>query len=174
MAENMDDFSALWLKAESSLLAYLRMFIPFQDARDDLAQDIALIAFRKFDTFDSSKASFATWIRGIAKFEVLNSRRKFATSKVTFNSDTVDKLTVAYEEEEEATGNEYMKILKECLNDLDEDQRELLMLKYEGGLSSDEIAEKTGLTSVNVRVKLNRLREKLKGMLKTRGIESAL
>ncbi len=51
---------------EGALIAYIRTFTRDAQIAEDLFQETMLIAWRKFDEFDS-RGSLSAWLRGIAK-----------------------------------------------------------------------------------------------------------
>ena len=57
-------------------------------------------------------------------------------------------------------------ILREALDELTEDQKELVLLSAVGGLSSKEIAELTGMAPGSVRSSLSRSLTKVRGYFK--------
>jgi len=56
------------------------------------------------------------------------------------------------------------------INSLDEDSKNIFILKYSYGMSHKEIADTTGITENNVTVKLFRAKKKLAGILVKEGI----
>ncbi|MDE5849321.1 MAG: RNA polymerase sigma factor, partial [Muribaculaceae bacterium] len=57
---------------------------------------------------------------------------------------------------------EKVAILRKALKLLPENEREVVMMKAINGMSGDEIAEATGLSTTNVRVLLHRGRKRIK------------
>lgn len=161
MSAGEQEFCGLWQEAESSLFAFIRMMNPNTSDLDDIVQETAMTAFRKFATYDAAKSSFATWVRGIAKFEVLNRRRSYARSKVMFSSETLDLVAETVEQTEEEEADERLGLLKRCMADLPEDQKRMLELKYVHGRSSEEIGQIMGISAGNARIRLMRLRDSL-------------
>jgi RNA polymerase sigma-70 factor (ECF subfamily) len=160
-------FAELWIETEAKLFAFLRTIIPDHHQREDISQNVALIAYRKFRTFDAAKASFSTWVCGIAKYEALDSVRRDAKRKVIFNSETLEKISEYYTAKNSHAEEEdlRLKALPECLKKLPEAQRKLLEMRYVQEMTSDDIARATNLTSVNVRVRISRIRTQLKTMI---------
>jgi len=166
VSEAQDRFCALWQDAESSLGAFIRMMAPNPSDFEDIVQETAMTAFRKFDAFDETQASFCTWVRGIAKYEILNRRRSFARSKIMFSSETVDLLEDTSRQLEEEEADERIPLLKQCLAELPEDQRVLLEMKYVRGYDSDRIGTELGISAGNARIRLMRLRDQLYDKMK--------
>jgi len=68
---------------------------------------------------------------------------------------------------------EAMGTLRLLVSELDEDDRQLLELKYHGELKYDQIAARTGLSTGNVGYKLHHLLKGLADSLRRLGVESA-
>ena len=64
-----------------------------------------------------------------------------------------------------------MRILYGCINKLETMERALISLHLED-MSTKEMAEIIGISEVNVRVKLHRIKKTLKKMLEENGYES--
>ncbi len=161
MSDAQDRFCALWQDAESSLNAFIRMMAPNSSDFDDIVQETALTAFRKFESFDESQASFSTWVRGIAKFEVLNRRRSYARSKIMFSSETIDLLEGTAFQVEEEKPDERLDQLKLSMGELDDAQRKMLEMKYIHGYDSERIGKELGISAGNARIRLMRIRDLL-------------
>jgi RNA polymerase sigma-70 factor (ECF subfamily) len=158
-----EKFEEFWKEAETCINGFIGAFAPDPDLQKDISQEVATTAFKKFDSFDESKAKFSTWAIGIARFEILRIKRSNSRSVVIFSEELVEKMTSIHQAEEESF-NAQAEALKSCVKELDADKRELLDLAYTQNMKTDEIAEKTGLSPVNVRVKLMRVREELRKM----------
>jgi RNA polymerase sigma-70 factor (ECF subfamily) len=85
----MDDserFTLHWTAAQPAVGSYIGSLVPdFQEA-EDLLQDVAIVLLRKFAQYDERRP-FVAWALGVAKFEILSSRRRHARSFLTVDSD---------------------------------------------------------------------------------------
>ena len=68
-------------------MAYIRTFTRDAQIAEDLFQETMLIAWRKFDEFDS-RQSLSAWLRGIAKNLIRNAWRKQSNDKLVFDEST--------------------------------------------------------------------------------------
>ncbi len=132
-----------------------------RETAEDLTMDVFVKCYEKFDEFDESKATFGTWVYVILK----NRLKNYYRDRKQF--DDIDECTEYVSGfEDEIIAAEYIKNLRDTLADalgtLNEIQRKVVILKYFKGESAPEIAQKTGLTAVNVRVILSRAIAKLK------------
>ena len=69
---------------EGALIAYIRTFTRDAQIAEDLFQETMLIAWRKFDEFDS-RGSLSVWLRGIAKNLIRNTWRKQSNDRLVFD-----------------------------------------------------------------------------------------
>jgi len=161
--ETHEHFTRLWTEAQPIVAAYLSALVPdFQEA-EDLLQDVAVILLRKFPEYTPDRP-FIRWAIGIAKYEVLNARRRHARSRLTYQPDLLDRISEAYEElapelERRAAA------LRECLQEIQGRAREILRLRYEQSLKPGAIAEQLSIASLSVRVALTRTRAALRACI---------
>lgn len=77
------------------------------------------------------------------------------------SEEEVEKLWIATESspETEAIGNDEIRLIRQLIDRLPENQRQVMLLKGIKGCSPEEIEEITGLSAINVRVLLSRARK---------------
>lgn len=167
----MDDaqhvrFTRCWTQAQASVAGYVVAVIGDPHRADDILQDVAVAAMRKFPSYDPSRP-FAAWVMGIAKMQILSLRRDRAREAERFRDAVVEDLAAAWEEaqpEAEARG----AALARCLGRLDRRARELLDLRYRSAMDPQAIATRLGATSGAVRTALSRLRAALHDCIERR------
>ncbi len=162
--EGLLNFEEIYREYWHQVVGYLSKKTGNYHTAEDLASEIFEYAFKIFDTYDSKKASVRTWL-----YVIVNSRFKnYLRSQCVhedideysdFIPDSTPLMETVIEVEEER------EMLVKALEQLSELQRTIVVLKYFGGLSSDEIGTKLGLTSGNVRVQLFRTMDKLQKIL---------
>ena len=138
----------------------LRMLTNEADA-EEAAQDVFVKAYRNIQGFQE-KSKFSTWLYRIAYNQCISVIRK----KVKM-IDLVDELPEDEINEGDINGldtlsaQERGKFLNLAIEALPETDGVVVTLFYYDELSLDEIAEITGLTSSNIRIKLHRSRKKM-------------
>jgi RNA polymerase sigma factor (sigma-70 family) len=138
----------------------LRMLTSEADA-EEAAQDVFVKAYRAIASFQA-KAKFSTWLYRIAYNHCISVIRK----KVKM-IDLVDDIPEGEVDEKEMNGLECIsaeernKYLKLAIESLAETDAVVVTLFYYDEMSLDEIAEITGLSSGNIRIKLHRSRKKM-------------
>lgn len=138
----------------------LRMLTVEADAHD-AAQEIFVKVYRSVENFQE-KSKFSTWIYRIAYNHCISEIRKKV--KVI---DLVDEFPDDNVNEWDVSGidilsrEERNRYLQRALEALAETDATVVTLFYYDELSLEEIAEVTGLTSSNIRIKLHRSRKTL-------------
>jgi len=130
---------------------------------EELAQDTFIKAYRQLRSF-KGKSKFSTWLYRIAYFTCINHLRKNKQKSVeinewnhpaTGNNDTMDSLT----------SSDQKLFIQLALNQLKPQERALITLFYLEEQSIAEIAQITGLSKSNTKVKIHRSRKKLRRFL---------
>jgi RNA polymerase sigma-70 factor (ECF subfamily) len=127
-------------------------------AAQDYTQDIFLKAFEKRNTFQN-RSSFSTWLYAISYNHCLtklqqDNRRRMAPLTEAHSSRLAS--------EETADDTEYLFQAQEAaLSRLPAEEQKLLRLKYEQGLSIQQIGQQVSLSESAVKMRLKRSRERL-------------
>ena len=151
-------------------LVYKSIFARTQSAEiaDELINTVFWKSFNNLESFDSAKAGFYTWLMSIARHEILmyfRGNKKKLANEMPWEEDFEIGGERFNEPEEKVLREEESSKLKAAIQRLSEREQKILTLKYWLDLSNAESAEKFALTAENVRVILNRAREKLKKIL---------
>jgi RNA polymerase sigma-70 factor (ECF subfamily) len=158
--QDQEQFTRLWTDAQSSVLQYIHSVVRDATAAKDLLQSTALVLLRKFDDYDREKP-FLPWALGVAKFQILAHRRDHARSRITFDSDLLDRYTDTWAEVAPGLSDE-ADALQTCIKQLSGRPKDIVRLRYFEDLRSPEIAQRLKLSAGNVRVTLQRVREQLR------------
>ena len=129
---------------------------------EELAQDSFLKAFRSLNNF-KMKSSFATWLYRIVfntAISHMRIKKKGVLSLEDFPVNAVDFIT-KNSDEDEAEREYRSSLVNFALQKINEEERGLITLYYYEEMSTEEIAEITGINKSNIKVKLFRARQKL-------------
>jgi RNA polymerase sigma-70 factor (ECF subfamily) len=132
-----------------------------QDVRNDLFQEIVLQLWKSFSTF-RGEAKITTWMYRIALNTAISGYRK-----QTRHVKTEDLQEMHFNISEQYSGDEKedgIQKLQWAIRQLSEIERAMIMMALEE-IQYDEIAETIGITQNNVRVRMNRIREKLRKLM---------
>ncbi|PWD99065.1 RNA polymerase sigma factor [Marinilabilia rubra] len=135
---------------------------------EEVAQDAFLKAYRALDKFEG-RSSFSTWIYKITYFQAISKLRKSKKKEVGYDEDfngyeksqfTEDLGTDLLEAQDRS------RFLKIALGKIKGEEATVLTLFYFEDLKTEEIAEITGMSVSNVKVRLHRGRQNLLKELK--------
>jgi RNA polymerase sigma-70 factor, ECF subfamily len=131
------------------------------DVRNDLFQEIVLQLWKSFPTF-RGEAKITTWMYRIALNTAISGYRR-----QTRYVKTEDLQEFHFNISENYSGDEReedFQKLQWAIRQLSEIERAMIMMALEE-IPYEEIAETIGITQNNVRVRMNRIREKLRKLM---------
>jgi RNA polymerase sigma factor (sigma-70 family) len=133
-----------------------------REEAEEIAQDAFLKVYRALNEF-RQKSSFATWLYRIVyntSISYLRARRREVLSLEEFPADATD--FIGCSESEETAEREYRNALVNfALQRLNESDRAIVTLFYYEEMSHSEIAEITGISKENIKIRLHRARKKM-------------
>lgn len=151
--------SRLWMQSEPAVEAYVFAAVQrFQDA-EDIVQQVALAAARRFEEYDESRP-FVAWVLWLAKSRIIDHYRVQGRRKLVFSETLLDR-TAARLVERQAAVHAGAAALETCIDKLPPKSRKLLDLRYVEDASMEAIARAVDSTAGSVRVMLFRIRELL-------------
>jgi len=138
-----------------------RLYTRNQDAHNDLFQEITIQLWKAFPKF-RGEAKFSTWMYRVALNTAITLYRKKKRGIQTqdYESISFKIASVAYDD----TIEEQLKLMYVAVKDLNDIDKALVFLYLEDK-SYREISETMGISEVNARVKMNRIKEKLRKIL---------
>ncbi len=160
----MDDFSQMVLQEQSSLRAWISIFGIPNHYIDDIAQEVFLLAYRKWEKLED-RDDLGRWLRGVAKHIILNEKRKYVRRKHILNENITDILlhsTSFFDNEECALCDpDIVEKLQDCIGDLSDENQNLLHKKYSCDENSISLSKFVNKTPAAVRKILYKLRKVL-------------
>ncbi len=138
-----------------------RIYTNDADSHNDLFQEITIQLWKAYPKFRGD-SKFSTWMYRVALNTAISLYRKSKRSISTEGFDTVEyKLSV---EEYDDGVEQQLKLLYAGVKQLNDIEKALVFLYLEDK-NYKEIADALGITEVNARVKMNRVKTKLKKIL---------
>ncbi|OGS70624.1 MAG: RNA polymerase subunit sigma-70 [Flavobacteria bacterium RIFCSPLOWO2_12_FULL_35_11] len=138
-----------------------RIYTSNQDAHNDLFQEIAIQLWKAYPKF-RGESKLSTWMYRIGLNTAITLYRKSKRSIVTQDFDSVlYKIeSTSYDDTEE----EQLKLMYKAIHQLTDIDKALIFLYLED-VNYKEIAETMGISEVNARVRMNRIKTRLKTIL---------
>lgn len=165
----VDSFQELMERYEKKIFSYVRRFLNNHDDARDLTQDVFIKVFKNIQSFDEEKR-FSPWIYRIAHNEAVNTIKKKIREPLNFfDPELLFPHPLSSESpQDDAEKREIKKALEECLEEIEEKYKEVLILRYFEDMDYKDIAEILKVPVVTVGVRLNRGKAKLKEIYEAR------
>jgi RNA polymerase sigma-70 factor, ECF subfamily len=159
-AEGQDEFIEFWQRTCNKVRAY--MFCACRNCSDaqDLTQDCFMRALRSWSAFQGT-GSRQAWLFAIAHSTQVDWLRKEHRQRRAFEERTGDEGQAAAMD----PNGDDAEVLWQAVERLRREQREVVHLKFVGGLSYMEIAETLGVPIGTVRSRLFRGLQALRGLI---------
>lgn len=148
-----DAFEVLYKRYVQQIYRYCLKRTSNVQIAEDLCSEIFITVLHKLQTYQTG--NFVAWLFTIAHHTVVDHYRKqkpvVALDTIQLKGDAQMAHTVTNQ-----------LLVADMLADLNDDERHLLVLRLELGLSAPEIAKQTGQTANAVRVQIYRLLKRLR------------
>ena len=159
-------FALLYERYADQLYWYALGRTGSETVADDVVSETMIAALEGLHRFDPGRGSLAPWLFTIASRRIADRERSHgrfwrAAMRWWRPSEMVEDTASTVERDEDA------RRVRQALSTLSTEDRELVLLRYSAELNSRQIAEILGLSSGAVRMRLNRLRERLASELGT-------
>lgn len=146
-------FAALFQRYAARLKAFMIRSGAAPDAADEAVQEAFLAIWRRAETFDPSRASAAAWIFTIARNKRVDLLRRGARPEPDANDPSFQPDPPA-RPEDALSGARRDEIVRRALDDLNEDQRIVVLLSFYEGRAHSEIADRLGIPLGTVKSRL--------------------
>ena len=155
-----------------SVYLYIRYRVG-RDAADDLTAEVFLKALERIETFDPARGDAKTWLFGVAHNVVRDHFRAARRWKFLPIEWLNQRIATQPDPERHAIADEEFRHLAEALASLSGRERDVLGLKFGGGLTNRVIASLSGLSESNVAVIVYRALGKVRRQLERQGVRHA-
>ena len=159
------EFERLYRESYATVYGWVRIRMASDADAEDIVSEAYLKAARSFKSFDPARAKFATWVTAIAKNCMATHFRKM---RPTTTLEDVPEGAFAVEDAVDEVCNPM--VVKQLLACLDDEERELVSLKYREGFRNVEIARELGMNSSTVSTKLARALAKMRACIGDEGL----
>ncbi len=173
-------FNQLVLTYETQVLRLVWRMLGTREEAEDMAQDVFVQVFKSIDSFRGD-SKLSTWIYRIA-MNLTRNRAKYMARRYHKSHSDIDSAEPREVHNEaqgrtsgetrrpdlQAMGNQAEQIVVECLQSMESEFREILVLRDVECLSYDEVGKITGLAPGTVKSRLHRARNLLKAEVQER------
>ena len=157
--EQSESFAELYERAFPRVYAYVASLLRDRSAAEDVTAQAFERAYRKRRSYRPARGSMDAWLFGIARNAALDELRK-RKRRAVLEVDPEDDTSPSPEDQAEVAMRR--ETVRAALRSLDGQERDLIALKFAGGLSNGEIARVLGMSESNVGTRLHRTITKLR------------
>ena len=150
-----ESFEDLYRRTFPRVYAYVASLLRDRSAAEEVTAQAFERAYRRRSSYRSGRGPVEAWLFGIARNAALDELRRRGR-RASLESDVADPAR------EETEGLLRRATVRAALASLDARERDLIALKFAGGLSNAEIARVLGMSESNAGTKLHRTIEKLR------------
>ncbi len=154
-----ETFEDLYRRAFPRVYAYVASLLRDTSAAEEVTAQAFERAYRKRRTFKPGLGSADAWLFGIARNAALDELRRLKR-RASLEAEPEDAAAVTADEHAERALTR--ETVRAALATLEPHERDLVALKYSGGLSNAEIARVIGASESNAGTRLHRIVEKLR------------
>lgn len=139
MDKPSDDFVLALTQAQPAIYACIYSLLPDRGTAHDLLQETNLTLLRKVDDFELG-TNFTAWATRIARYHVLNHRKKMNRDRLVFDDSLFEELCARQTERNDELCR-YTEAMRTCLQKMPTSQREILEQRYAPGGSVTTLAK---------------------------------
>lgn len=170
----MDDRPLIqqYLQFRSEFMGYLYAMTRDVELSEEVYQNAAVVVMEQSQKAETIR-NFRAWAKEVVRRQALHAMRARAVSAKharAISPELLDAVSDAFvqDDSDDTVVRDEARALKRCLDDLPEEKRELVAMRYEGSSSFDEISEHVGSTPAAVQRALSRVRRMLHGCVQRR------
>jgi RNA polymerase sigma-70 factor (ECF subfamily) len=155
-APETEAFEELYRRTFPRVYAYVASLLRDRSAAEEVTAQAFERAYRRRSSYRPGRGPAEAWLFGIARNAALDElRRRGRRARMEDETTPADPV-------DEAEGLLRRETVRAALASLDPRERDLIALKFAGGLSNSEIARVLGMSESNAGTRLHRTIEKLR------------
>ncbi len=164
-------FDRIFSEHHKSVYNYILRMVKERSVAEELVQDVFLKVHGALADFRGD-SGISTWIYKIATnacYDYFRSKRHNTAQRTAplhpgeiLEKETPEEICLPTTAEEEVISAEMSSCVQLYIDDLSEDYRAVILLHDSQGFTNAEIADITGTTLENVKIRLHRARQKMK------------
>ena len=154
----------LFTANEKRIRSFLFASIGSNESVDELMQEVSVVLWKKFAQLDDDQ-NFLKWAYVVARYELLQHRRRFARNRLVLDSTLMEQLSDQYAKREETSPDYFdgmKKQLEFCISQLPDIDQKTLLASYAGGQRIAEVAERMQVSARRLYKDLERMRRQLR------------
>jgi RNA polymerase sigma-70 factor (ECF subfamily) len=158
-------FAALYRATCAKMLGTALRILRRRDLAEDILQEVYAKIWDRAGDFDASKASPITWMATIVRNRALDELRRKAPLPVEDLPEGFEPAAEAREPLAERERSEGLRLLLACLDKLDPQKRQMVLLAYYHGASRETLAQRYAAPVATIKTWLHRSLAQLRACL---------
>ena len=163
-----EDYAILVNKYQRYVFSIVLRYVNQREIAEEISQDVFVKAYKNLSSF-KGESKFSTWLYTIVHTTCLSHLRKKKDASILIEEETMillhDKKYHQPSSDIFYDNSARTKSINAAIGNLPESDAQIITLFYIAEQSVNEIAEITGMSMANVKVKLFRARMKLKEII---------
>ena len=149
-------FEELYGATSSKLYGVILRILTRRSLADEVLQDVYVRIWERAGDYQPERASAITWMATIARNRALDELRRMNVMPLTEMPEGLDMASDLDSALEQMEQSEQLRALMTCLNGLDHEKRDVLLLAYYRGFSREALAQRYGRPVATVKTWLHR------------------
>jgi RNA polymerase sigma-70 factor, ECF subfamily len=149
-------FQSLYAATSAKLYGIILRILVRRSLADEVLQDVFVRIWERAGDFQPDRASPVTWMATIARNRALDELRRLNVTPLTEMPEGLDMASDLDNALEQIEQSEQLRALMTCLNGLETDKREIVLLAYYRGMSRDALARRYGRPVATIKTWLHR------------------
>lgn len=158
-------FAALYEATSAKLFGIIVRILLRREVAEEVLQDVYVRIWERAGDFDAARASPITWMAAIARNRALDEVRRAKPVSIEDRPDVLQIADPAAPASEQVAQSQELQRMRDCIETLERDKRDLVRLAYMDGLSREELAKRTGAPVSTVKTWLHRSLKQLRDCL---------
>ena len=162
-------FEALYRRTSAKLFGIVLRILRDRSAAEDVLQDVYLRIWQRAPTYDARQGRPVTWMAAVARNRAIDVVRAGRPTQSLDENEEEAFQAGSHVTRVEALDPGEMETLRVCLDGLDEQDRNLILLAYYEGFSREELADRFAMPVGTVKTRLRRGLQRLRRCLGDQG-----
>ncbi len=158
-------FEVLYRSTSAKLYGIILRIVANRSVADDLLQEVYVKAWQRANDFDAAKASPITWLATIARNRAIDEVRRSKPKATQYDTESLELSADDAHPLDAQARKEELRALMACLDQLDGEKRDIVLLAYYRGMSRDDLAQRFTRPVPTIKTWLHRSLAQLKACL---------
>ena len=155
-ARDRDAFAALYRATSAKLYGIVLGILVRRSLADEVLQEVYVRIWEKAGDFDPARGSPIAWMAAVARHRALDEVRRAKAAPTVALPDGFDLASDAASALDALEGNDRLRTLVACLDRLDGEKREAVLLAYYRGCSREALSRRFGRPVPTIKTWLHR------------------